>query len=136
MKDHDIPFDFLTEDKKKILIIDDEPALAVFLQKALQEIDSYSVETANSGFSAGLKLAKTVPDVILLDILLGDMDGREFFEHLHQNPEYVHVKVIGMSGNLSWEEIAGILKQGFDEFLEKPINLKKLYDIVRKVLKK
>ena len=134
MKKHEIPSDFLKKEKVKILVIDDEKDVALFIQRIIQKNNSYVVETAHSGFSAGIKLANLIPDLIILDIFLCDIDGREFFNHLRNNPEYENVKVIGISGYLSQKEIAVMIKSGFYGFLEKPIDVARLDKIIHEAL--
>ena len=87
MKEHDIPMEFLNDNKIRILVVDDEVDITTFISKALKKERNFEIETANSGFKAGVKLTDFKPDIVILDIILDDMDGREFFEHIKEDPE-------------------------------------------------
>ncbi len=136
MKEHDIPMEFLNSDKTKILIVDDEVSLTRMIEETFQNIDKFQIETANSGFIAGAKLESFKPDVVVLDIFLGDMDGREFFDHIQDHPELNKVKVIGITGKLSQDEIQPLLDKGFSAFLQKPFNMNKLKETIFEVVEK
>lgn len=130
MREKNIPLDFLKDEKTKILIIDDEAAVSSLIRRAFQSEKNVEVEEAHSGFQAGLKLESFRPDIILLDIYLGDMNGRELMEHIRGNPEFSDARVIGMSGMVEENEIGEMLKAGFDDFVQKPFNLKDLKGLV------
>lgn len=130
MTDHDIPMEFLNGGKKKVLIVDDELHITKLVEKAFKYLDGFIVESANSGFIAGTKLESFKPDVVILDIFLNDMDGREFFKHIRENPDLNRIKVIGISGKISESDIKPMLDLGFDDFLAKPFKMGKLIEIV------
>ena len=96
MIDHDIPMEFLTGDIIKVLVVDDEVSITELVELAFERVEGYVVESANSGFIAGAKLESFKPDVVILDIFLNDIDGREFFKHIRENPELNKIKVIGI----------------------------------------
>jgi len=136
MDNNRIPLDFLKEDKIKILIVDDDVNLVLGILRALREEVKFVFESAYSGFSAGTKLENFKPDIVILDIFLGDMDGREFFTYIRQNPELNNTKVIGISGKLFQEEIKQALEMGFDSFLEKPFDMENLKKEIFQVYEK
>ncbi len=124
MKENGIPLEFLDEEEKiKVLIVDDDNELGNIIVGFLRDDERLLVESANSGFSAGIKLESFRPDVVILDIFLGDMDGREFFEYIRQAPEHSDSKVIGITGMLEEDKIDDMLEQGFDAFLRKPFDM-------------
>ncbi len=132
MQEHNIPMEFLNGDKIKILIVDDEKDVVRTLIKILSKNEKYQIESADSGFIAGSKLEVFKPDIIILDIFLGDIDGRDFSKFIRNHPELSESKVIGMSGKLDKNEIKELLKKGFDEFLSKPFKIESLIDAVKK----
>ncbi len=95
-------------------------------------IEKYQIESADSGFIAGSKLEVFKPDIVILDIFPGDIDGRDFLKFIRNHPELSESKVIGMSGKLDKYEIKELLEKGFDKFLSKPFNLESLIDAVKK----
>ncbi len=136
MDENDIPMEFLSGNKTKILVVDDEVSLTRMIERTFQDIDKFQVETANSGFIAGAKLESFKPDVVVLDIFLGDMDGREFFDHIQDHPELNKVRIIGITGKLSQDEIQPLLDNGFSAFLLKPFKMNKLKETILEVVEK
>ena len=130
MKEYDIPMEFLVGDKIKILIVVDEVNVTRTIRRALQGVDQFQLEIAHSAFIVGAKLESFKPDVVVLDIYLGDMDGLEFFQHIRKHPELNGVKIIGISGKLKKSEIKPLLEQGFDDILQKPFNMEKLKETI------
>ena len=128
------PSEFLNGDKIKILVIDDEEIITETIERAFKNVSEFNIEIANSGFIAGAKLESFKPDVVLLDIFLGDMDGREFFNHIRKHPELNGIKVIGISGNLPESEIQPLLDDGFDNFLLKPFRMNELKKAIIKTV--
>jgi len=135
MEANGIPMEFLKDDKIKILVVDDEVNLTKFIQRAFQDVDQFQIEIALSGFIAGTKLESFKPDVVVLDIYLGDMDGRDFFQHIRNHPELNGTKVIGISGKLREDEIQPLLDQGFDDFLQKPFKAEQLKEAILKIVR-
>lgn len=134
MKENNIPLEFINGDKIKILVIDDEPSIPRTIQKVFKNEEKFEIETASSGFTAGAKLESIKPDVVILDIFLGDMDGREFFKYIHNHPDLNNVKVIGISGKLRKEEVEQLYKTGFDAFLKKPFIMSELKETILKIM--
>ena len=135
MKEHDIPMEFLNGEKIKILVIDDEKIVTRSIERIFHTDERFMLETANSGFSAGAKLEKFKPDIIILDIFLNDMDGREFFSHIRNHSELHDTKVIGISGRIDGEEIQSMINRGFTAFLKKPYKIDELKETINDVLK-
>jgi len=134
MLSNNIPMDLLKTDRVKILIVDDEIDITSFISRKLKKERNLEIDVANSGFKAGVKLTEFKPDIVILDIVLGDMDGREFFEHIRENPELNRTKVIGISGKINTSEEPSLLEQGFSAFIRKPFKTKVLKDLIFKVL--
>ena len=135
MKENSIPFDLLNEEEKiKVLVVDDEVNLANIIVRALRDDEGLLAEAANSGFTAGIKLENFKPDVVILDIFLGDMDGRELFEYIRQDPEHGDIKVIGITGMLDEDKIDDMLEDGFDGFLIKPFDIEALRNLIHETI--
>jgi len=63
--------------KKRILVVDDEPAASLFIKGSLEATELYEVRTENQGRKAIEEARKFQPDLILLDVLMPDMLGSE-----------------------------------------------------------
>jgi len=120
----------------KILIADDEPDLRETL-KLLLEIRGYSVSLAANGQEAVDKAIQERPDVILMDVRMPVMDGITATRLLRGRPETAAIPVICASGYLG-ERYLGVdaLQAGCVECLPKPIEWKKLEDLLERIAAK
>ena len=130
MKAHGIPLDGLEGSTTRLLIVDDEIDIVNALQRGLSEQTGYEIRVAMDGFEAGVLAEQFRPHVILLDINLGNISGREVCNHIRDNPELSGTKVIALSGDISGEQGDALLHKGFDGFLEKPFDLRQVIQAV------
>ena len=124
-----------TPDRRtRILIVDDDTEMCDMLERNFERQQGFDVAVATSGFTAGVQLATLVPDVILLDIQLGDMDGRELFAHMADAPRFKDVKVIAISGFIEPDEVSDLIDIGFHDYMAKPFRLTEITERVRALL--
>jgi excisionase family DNA binding protein len=125
MKQHGMPLNGLMTGATRVMIVDDEQDIVEVLEKILENEAKYEVEIAKSGFMAGLTAEKFKPHVILLDMHLKDIDGREVAKVVKSNPELQLTKTIAMSGKMTEEELKQLTRtNSFDGFLKKPFNVR------------
>lgn len=122
MKEYSIPMQYLDAGRRRVLLVEDDEALLRGLERAFQRDGRYDVSTATSGFDAGYKTRHVDPHVIIMDIKLPDLDGREVCKQLRADPDFSDVKMIAISGYLSDDEIKALEVVGFDTFLAKPFS--------------
>ena len=130
MKQHGMPLNGLMTGTTRILIVDDEQDIVEVLEKILEDEAKYEVEVAKGGFAAGVIAEKFRPHVILLDMHLADIDGREVCRQVKNNADLQLTKVIAMSGKMTEEEARGLNAQGFDSFLKKPFHVKQVIEAI------
>jgi excisionase family DNA binding protein len=130
MKQHGMPLNGLMSGCSRVLIVDGEHDIVEVLEKILEDEAKYEVEVAKGGFAAGVIAEKFRPHVILLDMHLSDVDGRELAKHVKANPDLQLTKVIAMSGKLTDEEAKGLLACGFDGFLRKPFHVRQVIESI------
>lgn len=131
MKQHGMPLNGLMTGQTRILIVDDEHDIVEVLEKILEDEAKYEVEVAKGGFAAGLTAEKFRPHVILMDMHLKDVDGREVAKAVKANPDLQLTKVIAMSGKMTDEESKGLLGGGgFDAFLRKPFHVRQVIEAI------
>ena len=75
-----------------------------------------------------------MPDLIILDYMLPDINGNIVCKTIRQNPNFEHTKIIIVSGVVNQDEINDLLKAGADEFVKKPFNIEKLIERVGELL--
>ena len=130
MKHHGMPLNGLMTGSTRILIVDDERDIVEVLEKILEDEAKYEVEVAKGGFAAGVTAEKCRPHVILLDMHLRDLDGRELAKHVKSNPDLQLTKVIAMSGKMSEDELKALAAQGFDGYLKKPFHVRQVIEAI------
>lgn len=109
--------------KKKILLVDDDPLIRWTLSEALQEWD-YEVTEAESTTIAKDCFQRILPGIVLLDINLPDGSGLELLRNIKQRQPQTFV--IMMTGEVIMENTMAALRGGADNFIEKPIRLEEL----------
>ncbi len=125
MKHHGMPLNGLMTGATRVMIVDDEQDIVEVLERILEDEAKYEVEVAKSGFMAGITAEKSKPHVILLDMHLKDIDGREVAKLVKGNSDLQLTKVIAMSGKMSEEELKSLSNTGtFDGYLKKPFNVR------------
>ena len=105
-------------EKKKILIIDDDPFIAdMYIMKFKEE--GFDVEAAKDG-KLGLERALAYhPDVILLDVVMPSIDGFEVLQKLRENESFGHPKIIFLTNFGQKEDIDRGLQLGADDYIIK-----------------
>src|SRR6185503_5680714 len=96
------------------------------LRDLLTKQTTYEVQTAKNGFEAGLGAEKMKPHVILLDINLPDINGKDVCKIIRLNPDLQMTKVIAISGELSDDDGKTLTTQGFESFLKKPFTIQQV----------
>ena len=120
---------------QKILIVDDEPNIAIPLQ-FLMEQNGYSTLVAQSGEEALEMISKEKPDLVLLDIMLPGVDGFEVCEIIRLNPEWRNTRIIFLTAKGRDVDIAKGMVLGADEYITKPFSNQQIIDAVKKLLEK
>ncbi|MGV1801125.1 response regulator [Agrobacterium vitis] len=115
----------------RILVVDDEPQILRFLRPALAAA-GYEVIEADTGKQALALVATAVPDLLILDLGLPDMDGKEVIAQLrHWNP----IPIIVLSARDREIEKIAALDLGADDYLEKPFGIGELTARIRVALR-
>jgi PleD family two-component response regulator len=107
--------------RKKILIVDDEPRVLKVLNKMLS-LHGYQIEEALDGFEAGVKIMSFKPELLILDLYMSGMDGFELCKRIKSNPNTSHIKIIVYTGFDSEENKDRIMKAGAEGYLVKPVD--------------
>jgi excisionase family DNA binding protein len=134
MKENNIPVDALDSGKKKILVVDDDPEIVELFVDVLERDGRFEVKTAASGYDAGIMTQEFLPELIILDYMLPDINGNVVCQTIRSNPNFEHMKIIIVSGVVNQDEINDLLKAGADEFVKKPFNIEKLIERVCELL--
>lgn len=110
----------------KILVVDDDPGV-LFATARIAEKAGYQVFTASTAKECMASAIKNIPDLILLDVVLPDMDGYELCRKIKENPGLKSVFVILLSGKMTGSESqAEGLDAGADGYIARPISNREL----------
>jgi excisionase family DNA binding protein len=129
MRENDIPTDVLESvASKRVLVVDDDPAIIELFSDALARDDRWTYRTAATGYEAGMLTESFRPHVIILDYMLPDINGNVVCRRIRENPELRDTKIILVSGVVNRAEIDELLRSGADDFVQKPFNVRQLLD--------
>ena len=132
MRENDMPVQELLEDggPRRVLVVDDDEAVRRMILRYLATLGQYEVESAASGWEAGLRTAAFKPHVLLLDYRLGDTTGLEVVKTIRAMTELHQPSILLMSAWLEPEQAEEVLAAGADAFLPKPFELEALRDLL------
>lgn len=117
--------------QNKILIVDDDAAMRETLKDILSE-DRYHIDIATNGQTALEKIKTTKFDLVITDIKMPVMDGMALLREIERNNMDIEVIIITSFGHKAQQLDASRL--GAFEYLNKPLNIKQLKDIVARAL--
>lgn len=121
--------------KKKILVVDDEKDIVDILKYNLERENDFEVLTASNGKEA-LEAAESIPDLILLDIMMPELNGFEVCKQLKYNPKTSRIPIIFLTAKENEiDEILGF-EIGADDYINKPISPRKVLARIKSVIRR
>ncbi len=133
LRKHQIPIPpALTEEKLKVLIVEDEDSIVKILKTFFERQDLYEVSSASDGITALIDIGRLHPDLMVLDILIPGVDGLEVCRRIKEDPSN-RTAIIAMSGQPEVE--SKILQAGADCFLAKPLDMDRLLEESKRLLR-
>ncbi len=112
----------------QVLIVDDEALIRQSVQNVLAR-EGFEVTVAASGAEGWLRFKEDLPDIVLLDLVLGDTDGLDLLRRMHA--EAPNAKVLLISAHGSIESAVSAMKLGAYDFMKKPFELDEMLAAVR-----
>jgi two-component system, OmpR family, response regulator RpaA len=126
MKENGIPTDALESGRRGILVVDDDPAVVDLIHDVLTADGRFEIKTVNNGFQAGMTAKEYHPDLIVLDVMLPDINGKSVCELIRSDPTMSDIKIICISGMVEEDKIDELKEAGADDFLHKPLDIDEL----------
>ncbi len=123
-----------TEQRLRVLVIDDEPAVRESLIRALELEGEYEVEVASDGHEGLERLSESPRDVILLDVMMPRLDGLQVCRRMRERGDRTPVLMLTAKEAVS-ERVAG-LEAGADDYLVKPFALEELLARIRALIRR
>ncbi|MAP72931.1 MAG: regulator [Planctomycetaceae bacterium] len=128
MKENGIPTDALESGDRKVLVVDDDVELVELLVDVFERDGRFEVKTANNGFDAGMLVREFRPDLVVLDVMLPDINGKEVCVRVRNDDTLESVKIICISGMVEQDKISELTAAGADDFMHKPFTVDRLLD--------
>ena len=119
----------MTRPARKVLVVDDEPAIRDLILAVLED-EGYVAFGASSGPQALALVSAEQPDLVLLDIMMPEMDGREAYRRLREMPTAAGLPVVMMSAAYAADRVP----TGIAAFLPKPFDLDHLLALIARAL--
>lgn len=119
--------------KRKVLLIDDEPALLEVMKTNL-EIEGYEVVTEMSGETGLVSAVVDQPDVVILDIMMPGVDGWEICQRLKSDARTKYIPIILLTALDQTEHVVKGFECGADDYLAKPFENPELFARIKSVL--
>ena len=126
MKENGIPTEALESGKRKLLIVDDDEELVELMTDVFARDGRFDIKSANNGFGAGMLVKEFRPDLVILDVMLPDINGKEVCQRVRSDASMKTVKIICISGMVEQDKIADLRAAGADDFMNKPFSVDKL----------
>ena len=118
---------------ERILLVEDELDIQTVASITLEDVGGFTVAKASSGAEALEKAPAFVPDLILLDFMLPDLDGRQTLEALRRIPGLEATPVVYMTARAQKNEVAEYLESGALDVITKPFDPMRLADTVIRI---
>jgi CheY-like chemotaxis protein len=109
----------------RVLAVDDIPLNLLLVKKMLVRFN-FQLETASGGQEALDSIARSKPDLILLDLMMPGIDGYEVIRRLKSNPETANIRIIILTALTSGEDVSKGFNMGANDYIMKPIIMERL----------
>jgi DNA-binding NarL/FixJ family response regulator len=120
---------------KRLLVVDDEPKLLLAVAAVLRA-EGFDVTTARNGRDALMQIAKSVPDLVVSDILMPQMDGYALARHLRSADHTKLVPIVFLTAKDDTRDRVEGFRTGVDAYLAKPFEPDELVAVIRSILER
>lgn len=125
----------MASETKTILLVEDEATNRKLVRVVLGRQDGYRILEAESVREALARLAEVKPDLVLLDIRLGDGSGLDVVRAMRADRRFDHVPAVALTAQAMKDDEARFLAEGFDGYLSKPVDTRRLPELVERYLR-
>ena len=122
MRSNNIPLDVIEGSTRRVLVVDDDPAILDLFVDVLTRDGRFEVKTASTGYDAGMLTESFKPHLMVLDFMLPDVNGNVVCQRIRTNPAFKDMRIIFVSGVVNADEVKGLIAAGADEFVKKPFD--------------
>jgi|SRR5579859_2204315 len=121
-------------DQLSVLLIDDDPEMRSQFQ-IIMDYHHLHLDAADNATSGLDYLTRSIPDVVVVDMLLPDLNGYEVLARVRENPATRNVKVILTTTYYNIDTKDNVLQHGFDGYIPKPINVTNLVPYIERIVR-
>lgn len=122
-----------TDNDEIVLIVEDNPDVRNYIRELLET--NYQVIEASNGEEGVLKAMDEIPDLIITDVMMPEMDGFQFCTNVRNNEKTSHIPLVMLTAKAGFEDKIEGLESGIDAYLTKPFKAKELEVQVKNLLK-
>ena len=123
-------------EKQQLLLVDDEPGIRESVQAYLEDNEAWKVTVASNAEEAWQTIEAQIPDLIISDIMMPEINGYEFLAKIREDPRYRSIPVVFLTARgMTSDRIQGY-ESGCDAYLSKPFDPEELEAIVKNLLSK
>jgi excisionase family DNA binding protein len=133
MRAHGMPLDGLNSGITRVLVVEGDRDVAELLSTALARDAGYEVRTAHTAFEAGTAAEAFKPQIMLLDVSLPGLAGREAVRSIRNSPDLATARLIAVTQPLREGEGENLRQQGFDATLPRPFEVSQAVATIEEV---
>lgn len=120
----------------QLLLVDDEPGVRLSVKEYLQEEGGFTVQVASNANEAWQILEKKIPDLVITDVMMPQVDGYQFLKQLRDDPRFKSLPVVFLTARgMTTDRILGY-QAGVDAYLSKPFDPDELVALVKNLLER
>ena len=121
-------------DNKRVLVVEDSPAMRQLIRFALNKVEGLEVLEANDGVDGLSKLTGKKFDLLVVDINMPIMDGLKLIDMVRKNEEHKNVPILIITTESAEEDRQRAMALGVNEYLTKPVQSGQIVDSAKKLL--
>jgi len=121
--------------KRRVLVAEDNLFLSEIMQKELEGLNYY-VAVASNGLEAVKMATAEIPDLIIMDLMMPELDGFEAASQIRRNPKTQAIPLLAVTALLAPDIRKRCLASGFDDYIVKPFTSSELEAAIKKILKR
>ncbi|TLX75615.1 response regulator [Labilibacter sediminis] len=123
----------IAEERERILVVEDDHDLRAYLKNCLQT--NYHISEANNGKEGIEKAIKDIPDIIVSDVMMPEMDGVEMCQQLKNDNQTSHIPILMLTAKSAEEYQKQGLESGAWDYISKPFNTESLLQKINNIIK-
>jgi len=134
MRTNEIPLESIGSDRKRVLIVDDEPEIVSLITDLLEGDGRFEVCQASTGYDAGIETERFKPHLIVLDYMLPDINGNIVCQRVRSSQTMPDTQILCISGVVEMSEVEMLKDAGANDFLKKPFDLREMITKIESLL--